>query len=124
MQNTFSQSPPIPILVLSILVLLWILPVLFTRIARSLRPRSGRFSDDPRKVSAVRRSFYWTLIFTTAWSLLSLAAYHKRSELDDGMIAIIGLGLIATILRYFQWRCIRAMVGSDEQPAINSELGK
>jgi hypothetical protein len=124
MQNTFTQLPPIPILVLSILVLVWILPVLVTRVAGSLGSRSGRFSDDPRKVSAVRRSFYWTLIFTTAWSLLSLAAFHKRSELDAGMIAIMGLGLIATILRYFQWRRSRAIVGSDEQPATNSELGK
>lgn len=120
--------PPIPILILSTLILVWISPLLYEHVMESLRLRSSQLSDmtnDPRKVTAARHNFYWTLSFTLAWCLLALAAYHKHSGLVRGMDLLLGLmWLIATILRYRRWRLMRANVGSCEQPRIISSPGR
>jgi hypothetical protein len=128
MQNPVSHMFPLPILILSAMVLAWILPLFYARIAETLRSRSGSFSDmtnDPRKVSAVRRSFFWTLFITIAWCSLSLAAYQEHSGLERGTdILFAFVWLIATILRYRQWRVTKANVDSYERPDIISNPGK
>ena len=118
----------VPILILLVLVLAWILPLLYTRTTESLRSRGGSVSgstNDPSKVSAARRNFFWTLFVSIGWCLLSLAAYQRYSGLERGMNVVISLmWVIATLLRYRRWRQLRLIVGSYEQPGIISNPRK
>jgi hypothetical protein len=121
--------PPIPILILSILILVWISPLLYKRVKESLWARSSKLSEltnDPRKVTAARRNFYWTLSFALAWSLLLSLDWHLRHPgRERGMDKLFAFVLfIATVLRYRQWRVIRANVASYEQSGVVSNAGK
>ena len=122
MPNVVDQMPPIPIFILFTLILIWIAPLLYTRIVKSLGPRGGRLpglNKEPRTALAARRSFYWTLFLTGMWAILFLAANHKHSELERGMNGLFAaLWFFFTILRYRQWRRISAHGGSGEKPNI------
>jgi len=117
MQNLYYGLPRIAILLLTTLLLVWIVPLLFTRTVKYFGPMIGRLADqtnEPSKLSAAGYSFYWTLFFTVALLILHLSRYQEHPELDGGTIAIIVLGFILSILRYRRWRRIRSNVGSAE----------
>lgn len=126
MQNPFFELPSIAILLLIILVLVWLVPLLFTRSGEYLRTTVGRLGDqaqEPGKLSSARSSFYWTLLLTLTWFVLLLVRHQKNSELDLRIITVIA-GLVFTILRYTKWRRIRSMAGLDNRPDIISESRK
>lgn len=120
--------PPIPILILSILLLAWILPQAYTGIAEYLRRGRGGTPDivnDPQKVTTARRNFYWALLFTIVWCLFSFSAHLRHSSFERGMNLLVTLmWLVATILRFRQWRIVRANADSYLQSNIISSPGK
>jgi flagellar biosynthesis protein FlhB len=103
MQNLSYELPPIAILLLIILILVWLVPLLFTRTGEYLRTTVRLADSEPSKLSSARFSFYWTLLWTLTWFVLFLVRYQRHSEFDGGMIGLIVVGFIFTILRYCKW---------------------
>ena len=115
MQYFFHLLPPIPLLLLSILILVWIVPLLIARIVAYFRPEGGKPADltnDPKKISLARRSFYQALFFSVIWSLLFLVVNRSYSELHRGeLLLFVALSLLATTVRYRHWRRLEANLG-------------
>jgi len=116
MLNLFQKLPPVPIFVLSLLVLVWIVPLLFARIRDYMGHRGGELIDPkngPKTAAAARRNFYRTFCFTAFWGILFLARGQRRSEEHVWMFLIVSFGIFMTFHHYRQWHRFEPKAGLD-----------
>jgi hypothetical protein len=124
MQNIVSELPPIPILLLSLLILVWIVPLLYTRLVAPLEYRDGEplgLTKQPTTATAARRGFYTVLFMTVFWAMMLLVRNRKDSVINMMYVLLVSTGIFASIWQYRRWRRLEAKRGVDVQP--NTVLG-
>ena len=121
MQSIVNELPPIPILLLSLLILIWIVPLLYARLVAPLEFQDGEPSSLIRQSTTAltaRRAFYTTVFMTVFWAMMLLVQNRKDSVLYIMYVLFVPSGIFASIWHYRRWRRFETKRDVDVQPNI------